>query len=184
MFATVVFAGTLAGCDNYVKDYDTNTLIINKNGSLVEVAVEDFQNSSVKEEEINAYIEEQIDAYNEVSGKKVSKKTIDTQDLSKVKLVLKYEDIESYNGFNSLNYKLDDFVNIQESDFKGSYTSSEGEVVGVADFKEIDESKVLMISEATDLVVDGEIQYYNEEFSVKDDIAKSSGNGTAIIIYK
>ena len=96
----------LAGCGNEAKQYDKNTLVVKKNGSFVEVAVEDFKDSSVKQEELEAYIDEQIENYNGEDGSFVKRTYINTEDMSRVKLVLRYKDIDSYNEFNMLECRL------------------------------------------------------------------------------
>lgn len=180
-----VLLGTLTGCTNYAKEYNKNTVVIKGNGSLVEVAVEDFKDSSIKEEDLNTYIDEQITTYNEEAGKKkVKKKSIDTEDMSKVKLVLTYKDIESFNGFNALNCTLKDFSDVKESEFKGTFKSADNKSVKAADMEETDKATVFIISEATNVVVNGDILYYNGEVKVKDNVATTSGKDDAIIIYK
>lgn len=180
-----VLLGALTGCTNYAKEYNKNTVVIKRNGSLVEVAVEDFKDSSIKAEELTTYIDEQITAYNGETGKnKVKKKSIDTDDMSKVKLVLTYKDIESYNGFNALDCTLKDFSDVKESELKGSFKSGEDKSVKVSDMKDVDKATVLIISEATDVVVNGNILYYNEEVKVKDNVYTTSGKDDAIIIFK
>ena len=176
---------TLTGCTNYEKEYDKNTLVVKGNGSLVEVAVEDFKESSVKAEDLSTYIEEQITNYNNENGKNsVKSKALNTDDMSKVKLVISYKDIESYNGFNLLECKLQDFSEIETSDLKGTFTSVDGKSVKVKDMENTKKAKVLIISEATDVVVKGDVLYYNNEVSVKDDVVTTSGEDEAIIIFK
>lgn len=185
IFVTAMVMFTLSGCTNYAKEYDRNTLVVKGNDSLVEIAVEDFKDSSVKAEELSAYIKEQIEAYNTEHGKNMVKnKSIDTEDMSKVKLVLTYKDMESYNGFNLLECTLDDFSNIKESDLKGTFTSADGKSVKAADMENTKKAKVLILSEAADVVVNGDILYYNKEVTVKDGVASASGEENAIIIYK
>ncbi len=175
----------LTGCTNYAKEYNKNTVVIKGNGSLVEVAVEDFKDSSIKAEELTTYIDEQITSYNEEAGKnKVRKKSINTDDMSKVKLVLTYKDIESYNGFNALECTLKDFSDVKESELKGSFKAGEDKTVKVSDMEDVDKATVLIISEATDVVVNGSILYYNGEVKVKDNVATTSGKDNAIIIFK
>lgn len=177
--------GALTGCTNYAKEYNKNTVVIKGNGSLVEVAVEDFKDSSIKAEELTTYIDEQITLYNEEAGKnKVRKKSINTDDMSKVKLVLTYKDIESYNGFNALDCTLKDFSDVKESELKGSFKAGEDKTVKVSDMEDVDKATVLIISEATDVVVNGSILYYNGEVKVKDNVATTSGKDNAIIIFK
>lgn len=175
----------LTGCTNYAKEYNKNTVVIKGNGSLVEVAVEDFKDSSIKAEELTTYIDEQITLYNEEAGKnKIRKKSINTDDMSKVKLVLTYKDIESYNGFNALDCTLKDFSDVKESELKGSFKAGEDKTVKVSDMEDVDKATVLIISEATDVVVNGSILYYNGEVKVKDNVATTSGKDNAIIIFK
>lgn len=175
----------LTGCTNYAKEYNKNTVVIKGNGSLVEVAVEDFKDSSIKAEELTTYIDEQITLYNEEAGKnKVRKKSINTDDMSKVKLVLTYKDIESYNGFNALDCTLKDFSDVKESELKGNFKAGEDKTVKVSDMEDVDKATVLIISEATDVVVNGSILYYNGEVKVKDNVATTSGKDNAIIIFK
>lgn len=184
MILTVVMAGVLCGCTNYAKEYDKNTLIIKGNESLVEVAVEDFKETSIKAEDLESYIEEQVTAYNDENGKKIKKKSINTEDMSKVKLVLTYKDIESFNGFNLLECSLDSFSNIKEAELAGTYTSADGESVKYAKLDGVDKAMVLITTEATDIVVKGDILYYNDEVKVKDGVATTTGEDKAIIIYK
>lgn len=180
----MTMVSVLSGCGNYAKTYDKNTLIVKGNDSLVEVAVENFKDSPVKAEELTAYVEEQINTYNEENGKVIKQKSIDTEDMSKVKLVLTYKDIESYNGFNLLDCTLDKYSEIKASKLKTTYTSIEGKKVKFEDLEDVKKAKVLMISEATDIAFKGKILYYNKEVTVKDGIATTSGDKVAIIIYK
>lgn len=180
---TVMFC--LCGCTNYAKEYNKNTLVVKKNGSLVEVAIENFKGSSVKEEDLTSYVEEQITEYNEVAGKKnVKEVSMDTEDMSKVKLVLKYKDMDSYNGFNSLNCTYADFSDVKESELTGSFKNAEGKSVKASDITDAEKAKVLIISEKTNVVVSGDILYYNDEVKMKDDIISASGDDNAIIIFK
>ena len=147
--------------------------------------MEDFKDSSVGGEELTSYVEEQIHSYNDANGKgAIKKKSINTDDMSQVKLVLTYKNIESFNGFNLQECKLDNFSNMKESELNGSYTSSEGKKVEYNDLQDIDKAKVFIVSEAADIVVSGDVLYYNEEVSVKDDIVTTTGKDNAIIIYK
>ena len=65
ILSMILLLGVMTGCSNYAEDYNKNTLIVKKNGSLIEVAVEDFSETSVKADTLSVYITEQIDSYNE-----------------------------------------------------------------------------------------------------------------------
>lgn len=179
-----LLAALLSGCGDITATYDKNTLIIKRNGSILEVAVEDLQNSGVSEEDINSYIVQQIKDYQDKSGKNVNEMMIDASDLTKVRLVLEYEDMESYNGFNEANNRLISYQEATDADLKGSYTSSSGEQVNVSGIEDVSKAKVLLVTDAVDIVVKGEILACNEEVTLSDDVATTSGNGTAVIVYK
>jgi hypothetical protein len=174
----------LTGCSSDAKKYDKNTLVVKSNGSLEEIAVEDFTDSSVQAEELEDYIDEQIADYDGDEGKLVKKSYINTEDMSKVKLVLTYKDMEAFNGFNLLECQLDDYENMEADDLNCTYTSAEGKSVKYGDLTGTDKAKVLVLSEATDVVVKGDILYYNKEVTVKDGVATTTGEDNAIIIYK
>lgn len=181
----LVLMCALSGCTNYAKEYDANTLVVKGNGSLVEIAIEDFKDSSVKAEDLTSYVDEEISSYNDEAGKNsVKKVSIDTEDMSKVKLVLKYKDMESYNGFNSLNCTYTDFSDVEESELEGRFKSSDEKSVKVADMTDTEKAEVLILSEKANVVVSGDILYYNDEVEVKDGVITSSGEGNAIIIFK
>lgn len=180
-----VAACVLSGCSNYSKDYNKNTLIIKRNNSLIEVAVEDFEGMSVGAEDLTAYIDEQIETYNDMHEKKsVKRASIDTDNISKTKLVMAYKNIESYNGFNLLDSVLDDLSNVDEAKLKGKYKDADGKEIAFDKLSDTEGAKVLVLSEKTDVVVKGEILYYNEQVTVKDGIAVCSGNDNAVIIFK
>lgn len=180
-----LFLCMLSGCTNYAKKYDENTLVVKKNGSLVEIAVENFTDSAVGAADLESYIEGQIEDYNEEQGEKLVKNaSIDTEDMSHVKLVLTYGNIEAYNGFNLLDCVLDDFSNVESESLKGTFNSLAGETIKVSDMEDTDEAKVLIFSEAANIVVYGDILYYNEEVTVTDDVVTTTGESNAIIIFK
>lgn len=173
------------GCTNYADKYSKNTIIVKGNGSIVEVAVEDYKNTQVKAEDLTEYINEQIRLYNDENGRgSVKKKKLLTENMSQVKLVLKYKNVESYNGFNALDCVLADYSEVDKDYLSGSFTNVKGESVKKDKFENIDNAKVLVISEATDIVINKEILYYNKEVSIKDGVITATGKGDGVIIYK
>lgn len=177
----------LTGCGNYAKKYDNNTIIVEKKGSLVEVAVEDFTGVSVNEEDLTSYIEGEVTAYNESVGEKLIKQdSFDTEDMSHVKLVLTYKDIVAYNDFNNLEWVLDDISEVETASLTGTFQAVDGSNAKIADIKEESKAKVLILFGATDVVIKGDILYYNEEvtYDSETEVATTTGNANAVIIYK
>ena len=185
VLSMVLVLGALMGCTDYAEEYDKNTLVVKGNGSLIEVAVEDYSESSVTPEGLSVYITEQIDEYNDAQGKDmVERDDLVTDDMSKVKLVLKYKDMDSYNGFNLLDCTLADFSDVDEKDLKGTFTSADGKSVKVGKMEGTKKAKVLIMSEKTNIILDGNVLYYNKEVSVKDGVVTTTGKGNAIVIFK
>lgn len=185
MVMTLLLMCLCSGCTNYAEKYSKNTLIIKNNGTLIEVAVEDYKDTKIKAEDLTNYIEEQIRTYNDENGKGLVKKNkLLTEDMSKVKLVLKYKNIESYNGFNAYECVLTDYSEVDKEYLSGSFTGSDGKKVKKDKFKNVENAKVFVISEPTDIIIDKEILYYNSQVSIKNGVITTTGKSEAVIIYK
>lgn len=174
-----------SGCTDYAEEYSKNTLIVKGNGSLIEVAVEDYKDTKIKAEDLAGYVEEQIRTYNDENGRgAVKQKKLLTDDMSKVKLVLKYKNIESYNGFNALDCVLTDYSEVDKDYLSGSFTDGNGKSVKKDQFENVEKAKVLVISEPIDIVVNKDILYYNKQVSVENGVITTTGKSNAVIIYK
>ena len=106
------------------------------------------------------------------------------EDDGTAKLTLQYQDIDSFNQFNLLQYRLENFSDIEEKTLKGTYTSSDGEKTKYADLQSVENAQVLILSEKQNVVVEGELLYYNEEVTMKDEILATTGENQAVIIFK
>lgn len=184
MFLMVATAFVLTGCGASAKKYDKNTLIVNGDGSLKEIAVEDFKAASVQADDLEEYIDQQIDKYNDENGKKVKKTYINTEDMGNVKLVISYKDIDCFNGFNLLDCKFVKFEEADKSIMSGTFSSTNGEKVKPADFTGVDKAKVLCLSEKTDVVVKGKVLYYNDQVEIKDGVISTTGEDDAVLVIK
>lgn len=182
----VLAVSCLTGCASDAKKYDKNTVIVKKNGAMEEIAVEDYTDSSVQAEDLKTYIEEQITSYNDENGKNsVKKQSLDTEDMSKAKLLLSYKSMDDFNGFNSLECSFAGIEDVKESDLTGSFKSAEdGKSAKKADILESKKAKVVTLSEKTNVVVKGTLLYYNDQVTVKDDVISTTGKENAIIIFK
>lgn len=185
MAMTLLLMCLCCGCTNYAEKYSKNTLVVKGNGSLIEVAVENYKDTKIKAEDLANYIEEQIRTYNSENGNGcVKQKKLLTEDMSKVKLVLKYKDIDSYNGFNSYECVLTDYSKVDKDYLSGNFTGPDGKSVKKGKFENVDKAKVLVITEPTDVVINKDILYYNNQVSVKNGVITTTGKDKAVIIYK
>ena len=83
-----------------------------------------------------------------------------------------------------LECTLDDYANVEAEKLKGEFISKDGKTVKLEEISDAEKAEVLIISEATDVVVKGDILYYNSQVEVKDGIATTSGKENAVIIFK
>lgn len=177
--------GVCTGCTNYAQEYSKNTLVVKSSGTLIEIAIENYKDTKVKAEDLVAYVDKQVEEYNKENGKGcVKKKQLLTEDMSNVKLVLRYKSIDDYNGFNALACSLKNYSEVKDDVLSGSFTDADGKSVKKSKFKDVEKAKVLVISEPTDIVLKGDILYYNKEVTVKKGIITASGKKDAVIIYK
>lgn len=182
----VLAVSCLTGCASDAKKYDKNTIIVKSNGAVEEVAIEDYTDSSVQAEDLKTYIEEQITSYNDENGKNsVKKQSLNTEDMSKAKLVLAYKNMEDFDGFNNLECSFADVDEVKASDLTGTFKSAEDDKSAKKEeILETKKAKVLTLSEKTNVVVKGTLLYYNDQVTVKDDVISTTGKENAIIIFK
>ncbi|MGN0438404.1 MAG: hypothetical protein ACI4F4_07750 [Lachnospiraceae bacterium] len=173
------------GCTNYAEEYSQNTLIVKGNGSLVEVSVDNYKDTNIKAEELNQYIDDQISTYNEENGKgSVKKKKLLMEDMSEIKLVMTYKNIDCYNGFNSYECVLANYEEVDKALLSGAFTDMDGKAVKKDEFKDVEKAKVLVVSEPIDVVINKDVLYYNKNVSIKKGVITTTGKGNGVIIYK
>lgn len=181
----VLLLGICTGCTNYAEKYSKNTIIIKSSGKIIEVAVEDYKDTKVNAEDVTSYVKEQISAYNEEYGRgQVKQKNLLTEDMKNVKLVLQYKGMDAFNGFNSLDCVLTDYADVDKDLLTGTFKGADGKTVKKSKFKDVEKAKVLIISEATDVILNKDVLYYNEQAKLKDGVITTTGKEAAVIIYK
>lgn len=92
-----------------IGDIQENTLKFNSNGTIVEIACEDYSESEADITSLQSYIQEEIDAYNNEKG--VNKISFVEYDESAgfVRIALQYSDINTYNEFNNMDIEINIF---------------------------------------------------------------------------
>ncbi len=96
LLALVMLVGVFAGCGS--SDVTENTIEVKKNGSITETLVETLDQDYYDEDELEAFIDDAISAYDGSAGS-VKKKKFSVKD-GVATLVLKYESSDAYAAFN------------------------------------------------------------------------------------
>ena len=159
----------MAACGTKL-DVQENTIALQRNGKILEAAVETFDQSYYKEDELNSYIQNAVDDYTAEHGKKSVSVTESKVEEKKAYLTLQYENAETFQDFSGLECFSGSIVEAQSAgyDFEQVfYPVTDGKAdkktVRGSSLLEDDDLKVLIVKENSDLIVPGKIAYVSTE---------------------
>ncbi len=101
---------------SFINDINENTLMVNANGSLIEISCQDFDGIDISN--LEAHINQEIENYNNEMGVVKLSFLEYIADQNRVRTAIQYSDLDTYNDFNNLDVQLtmysvsmvDDFV--------------------------------------------------------------------------
>ena len=119
LFLAALISVSLVGCgkeeeatseviveQEYIGKAATNTIRIDRNGKITEIAVEDYSDVQYNLKDLEKYIRDEVKAYNREKGiDKVSFLQI-REEGTVVKTAISYTDMEAFNDFNRMDVKL------------------------------------------------------------------------------
>ena len=159
----------MAACGTKL-DVQENTIALQRNGKILEAAVETFDQSYYKEDELNSYIQNAVDDYTAEHGKKSGSVTESKVEEKKAYLTLQYENAETFQDFSGIECFSGSIVEAQSAgyDFEQDfYPVTDGKAdkktVRGSSLLEDDDLKVLIVKENSDLIVPGKIAYVSTE---------------------
>ncbi len=151
-------------------DVQENTIALQRNGKILEAAVESFDQSYYDQEELNTYVQNAVDDYTAEHGKKSVSVTDSKVEEKKAYLTLQYENAETFSDFTGIECFNGSIVEAQSAGYDFDldfYPVTDGK----ADTKTVkgstllddDDLKVLIVKENSDLIVSGKIAYVSTE---------------------
>ena len=159
----------MAACGTKL-DVQENTIALQRNGKILEAAVETFDQSYYKEDELNSYIQNAVDDYTAEHGKKSVSVTESKVEEKKAYLTLQYENAETFQDFSGIECFSGSIVEAQSAgyDFEQDfYPVTDGKAdkktVRGSSLLEDDDLKVLIVKDNSDLIVPGKIAYVSTE---------------------
>lgn len=159
----------MAACGTKL-DVQESTIALQRNGKILEAAVETFDQSYYKEDELNSYIQNAVDDYTAEHGKKSVSVTESKVEEKKAYLTLQYENAETFQDFSGIECFSGSIVEAQSAgyDFEQDfYPVTDGKAdkktVRGSSLLEDDDLKVLIVKENSDLIVPGKIAYVSTE---------------------
>ncbi|MBE5869823.1 MAG: hypothetical protein E7294_00965 [Lachnospiraceae bacterium] len=149
---------------------DTNTVSVEKDGTVKTTLIEDFTQSYYNADELKKMIDEEVAAYNKEAGAdKVTVATFEpTKD--KVRLELDFADSDDYAKFNSREFFVGtaaqaQALGIEIPDLTDAQT---GATISSGKLLENSSCKMVVTDEAQDVRIPGKILYYSEGLALKD----------------
>lgn len=151
-------------------DVQENTIALQRNGKILEAAVESFDQSYYDQEELDTYVQNAVDDYTAEHGKKSVSVTDSKVEEKKAYLTLQYESAETFSDFTGIECFSGSIVEAQSAGYDFDldfYPVTDGK----ADTKTVkgstllddDDLKVLIVKENSDLIVPGKIAYVSTE---------------------
>lgn len=150
-------------------DVQENTIALQRNGKILEAAVESFDQSYYDQEELDTYVQNAVDDYTAEHGKKSVSVTDSKVEEKKAYLTLQYENAETFSDFTGIECFSGSIVEAQSAGYDFDldfYPVTDGK----ADTKAVkgstlldDDLKVLIVKENSDLIVPGKIAYVSTE---------------------
>lgn len=171
IFLLGIMAALLTGCGR-LADADSNTIEIDKGGSISEVSVEKFEKGQLSENELETFVKQSIADYNAKAGK-------DTIELDKFKVKentarvqMSYKSWRDYQKFHQVPVYVGNVPSalIAGHTFDGSFLDAKGAAVPAGKIAGLDKKyRVAAVSEAVTVIVPGEIRYVSENVKILDE---------------
>ena len=137
---------------DYLSGIDTDTLMMDKDGSLIEIACDDYSKESFDYSGLSDDIQKEIDSFNQISGSNKVSFLQYSDDAGKVKVAIKYMNIQAYNDFNGTYYKLEMYdaskvtdIVVEEEKKKNEAAMSSAEGLAEAGIDNEDEDEISSI---------------------------------------
>lgn len=161
----------LVGCSN-IGDITQNTIIVNKDGSILGVIVEEFGDSKYVSDELKAMVEEEVATYNSGAGEdKITLQSYEITEEGQAKVVLKYASSDDYKEFNEENT----FAGTVSEAYDAGYefadmrsVAGDGQVLEKADVLEKGTMKIAIFQENVNIRVNGKIVYVSSGVNLVD----------------
>lgn len=178
----------LTGC-SFNKSIDSNTIVIQKDGSILGVIVEVFDKDYYDADELQQKVQNDIAEYNSTAG--ADSIVIDKFDVSEqkqVSLQLKYKTFKDYADFN----EKDLFVGTVSEAYEAgrvftemTSVSNQSEILSSEDILEKGSSKLIAFEEPVNVKVNGKITYMSGGVKQVDKKEVSAeGEGTFYVLYE
>lgn len=164
-----------------------NTMLAKANGVLQVATVEDFNQTYYKISELEKFVKDEIDAYNQAAGEeKIRIENVQLQG-GKAVMLLTYSGMDQYTNFNDVTAAyFNGGIEDNPLDLPSTLVNVKNDsLASTAEILQNNKYKILVMNEPYDIVVDGKIAYYSENATfVDDNKIQSAAEGMTIVVFK
>lgn len=169
------------------EDVKTNTILVKNDGTVQSATVEEFDKSYYNLTELNTFISDNVNKYNQQNGENAITLTSLEQKDGNAVLILSFSNIDHYKTFNKVDLNL-----LTAKEAKSSNltlpdvfaSASDGSYISKDVALKNDKYRVLVLHENIDVYVDGTIKYYSDGALISKSKMQSAADGETVIIYK
>lgn len=183
-----------AGCNGKtdLSGFSENTLAVNRDGSVTELAVESFGEEYYSLDELKTFVADEVDKYNEEhpseSGKEKDQAIIIDEvraSEEEAKVVLTYKTPEDYSDFNYTRMEISEVSQLPEDAAALELQDAQGADAGtVSSLESAEQYTAVITCTAGYIAVPGKIAYVSSNVTISDK-SSAKGDGTlSVIIYK
>mgnify|MGYP000877071342 CR=1 FL=1 len=169
------------------KNVEMDTLLAKSNGAVQAATVEEFDKDYYNLNELEEFVMEEINSYNQVSGgENVVMDELELKDGNAV-MILSYTGMKHYAEFNKVMAAYFNGGNKEiPLELPGSLVDvKNGSAVNTVDVLHNEKLKILILDEPFDVVVDGAIQYHSDNAVIVDkNKLHGAAEGLTVIAYK
>ncbi|MCR5792077.1 MAG: hypothetical protein K6G65_02800 [Lachnospiraceae bacterium] len=190
VLGSMMIAVLLCGCGSNTTfkagDVDKNTISVNKKGVVRVASVESFDKSYYDSAELEDYLNNVVNTYNDKKGEEVVELTSFEVADKTASAVFKYSGIEYYKELNDV---YADYMTVKEAITAGILPemlkdAESGKNVTLEEVAENGSYHVLAIHEEFDVRVDGKIKYYDNCENITKSEAHTKEDVLSVIIFK
>ena len=132
-------------------DIRENTLKLSPNGSILEIACEDYSGTSVDVTGLEQYIKSEIDKYNSETGTNDVTFTEYKEENGFVRTAISYSNMDAYNDFNALDILVSLYNKDEVDEIAKEYTASQTDAAVAAPIDTADISEEELAAAGYDL---------------------------------
>lgn len=181
-----------AGCTKEEKfitadDVSVNTMLAKSNGVLQVATIEDFDKSYYKLSELEEFVAQEIDTYNQKAGGDKIKVDDVLQRDNKAIMILTYSGMDQYANFNEVTaaYFTGGVENVAIDLPTTLVNTKNDSLASTQEILQDEKYKILVLNEPYNIIVDGSVKYYSENAVLVDDnTVQGAAEGMTVVVFR